>query len=606
VVVPLPAVRELFRVPRWALLVGVPLLVLGALVGVWAVDNYTHRGRVARNVSVAGETVGGMSDIELMERIDEIAERVSRTPILIETADGSSEWTAGELGIGVDTAATFAAVKDTGSSSSPLTWFATLNGTSKVEVLLNVDLDQARDVLQATDVLRTEPVEPTIETDGDALTVIPGLPGQGIDVEDVIEKLPTAVDRGGNPIVVQADLEIVPTRLEVSDLEPAVAETNAVIARPIVVQVNEFITAIPPDMMASWYRSAVTDEGAVIELDVDAIQPDLEELMQPGGTGSGIAAFDIVDGDVEIVSSNGGTVCCAPNAPFVVLRAMNQGLTDSPHVLPTRPAVPREGVEELEALGIIEQVATFTTHHPCCQSRVDNIQRFADLVRGAVILPGESLSLNEHVGRRTRENGFVAGGFISRGVLVQDIGGGVSQFATTIFNTAFFAGLDFDTYQAHSIYFSRYPYGREATISFPVPDLKIHNSTEYGVLIWTSYTPTSITVDMYSTKHIDVVEDEPRTTFQGQCRRATTRRTRTYADGREVVDSVFAVYRPGEGLNCDGSASDPSLTSTTTTTLPDTSVPPTTPPSTTAPPTTPPPTTAPPTTTTAAPPTTGG
>jgi len=580
--------------------VGLPLLALAALMGVWAVDNYMHQGRVARNVSVAGETVGGMEDHELIERIDEIAERVSRTPILIETADGSSEWTAGELGVAVDTAATFDAVKDLGTASSPLTWFATLNGTSKVEVSLTVDLDQAREVLQATDVLRTEPVEPTIETDGGSLTIIRGLPGQGIDIEDVIEKLPAAVDRGGNPIVVQADLEIVPTRLEVSDLEPAVAETNAVLARQITVSVNEYATPIPAEMMAGWYRSEVTDEGAVIELDVEAIQPDLEELMGPGATGSGIAAFDIVGGAVEIVSSDGGTVCCAPNAPYVVLRAMNRGLTDVTHALPTRPAVPREGVEELEALGVVEMVSSFTTFHPCCQSRVTNIQRFADIMHGALILPGESLSLNEFVGRRTRENGFVAGGFISRGVLVEDIGGGVSQFATTIFNTAFFAGLDFDTYQAHSIYFSRYPYGREATISFPVPDLKIHNSTEYGVLIWTSYTPTSITVDMYSTKHIDVVAEEPRTTFQADCRRATTRRIRTYPDEREVIDSVFAVYRPEEGLNCDGSVSDPSLTSTTTTSVPEATGPATT----TPPPTTPPPTTPPPTTATA--PTTGG
>ena len=122
-----------------------------------------------------------------------------------------------------------------------------------------------------------------------------------------------------------------------------VAETNAVLARQITVSVNEYATPIPAEMMAGWYRSEVTDEGAVIELDVEAIQPDLEELMGPGATGSGIAAFDIVGGAVEIVSSDGGTVCCAPNAPYVVLRAMNRGLTDVTHALPTRPAVPREG-----------------------------------------------------------------------------------------------------------------------------------------------------------------------------------------------------------------------------------------------------------------------
>src|SRR5690606_41819913 len=63
--------------------------------------------------------------------------------------------------------------------------------------------------------------------------------------------------------------------------------------------------------------------------------------------------------------------------------------------------------------------------------------------------------------------------------LVPTVGGGVSQFATTLFNAAFFAGFDFLDYQSHSIYFSRYPYGREATISWPAPDLKIQNTTDY-------------------------------------------------------------------------------------------------------------------------------
>lgn len=590
--------RELFRVPRWVLLLGLPLLSFGALAAIWAVDSYMHRGKVARNVSVAGETVGGLDDDELRSRIGQIAERVSRTPILIETADGSSRWTAGELGVGVDAAATFDAVKTAGGGpTGPLTWISALNGTSKVEIQLTVDLEQARSALQATDVLRTEPIEPSIDSEGGQLSIVEGLPGQGIDVEDVILKLPAAVEEGGNPIVVAAALETVPPRLTAADLEPSVAEINALISTELTVQVNDFAVVLPPEVVAGWFTSEVTNDGAAIDLDIGRIMPDLESVLAGGATGSGIAAFDIVDGEVEIVSSDGGTVCCADNAPYVVVRALNRGLTDEIHVLPTRPAVPQEGVEELEALGVIDLVGSFTTQHPCCQNRVENIQRFADLMRGAVILPGESISLNGHVGKRTVENGFTSGGFISKGVLVQDIGGGVSQFATTIFNAAFFAGLDFDTYQAHSIYFSRYPYGREATISFPAPDLEIHNSTPYGVLIWTSYTPTSITVEMYSTKHIDVVAEDPVTTFQAQCRRATTRRVRTYQDGREVIDSVFAVYRPGEGKNCDGSASDPSLTTTTTTTeAPTTTLPAETTAPTTAAPTTEAPTTAAPTT----------
>ncbi len=71
------------------------------------------------------------------------------------------------------------------------------------------------------------------------------------------------------------------------------------------------------------------------------------------------------------------------------------------------------------------------------------------------------------------------------------------QFATTLFNAAFFGGLDFVQYQPHSIYIDRYPFGREATVSWPSVDLKLSNPTEYPVLIWTEYTPTSITVKLF-------------------------------------------------------------------------------------------------------------
>jgi hypothetical protein len=73
----------------------------------------------------------------------------------------------------------------------------------------------------------------------------------------------------------------------------------------------------------------------------------------------------------------------------------------------------------------------------------------------------------------------------------------VSQFATTMFNAIFLAGYDVIERQPHSYYFSRYPHGKDATLSFPKPDLAFRNDTEAAVLIDTSYTGTSITVRFY-------------------------------------------------------------------------------------------------------------
>ncbi|MYB04142.1 MAG: hypothetical protein F4Y13_08175, partial [Acidimicrobiaceae bacterium] len=144
-----------------------------------------------------------------------------------------------------------------------------------------------------------------------------------------------------------------------------------------------------------------------------------------------------------------------------------------------------------------------------------------------------------------------------------------------LFNAAFFAGLDFIDYQSHSIYLSRYPYGREATVSYPAPDLIVENNTPYGVMLWPTTGDSSIAVRLYSTPWVLADQtnqwSEPRGT---SCTRVVTERTRTWLeDGRSETDTVRALYRP-EGLNCDGTPSVTTTTTTTTTIAPESTIPP--------------------------------
>ena len=74
------------------------------------------------------------------------------------------------------------------------------------------------------------------------------------------------------------------------------------------------------------------------------------------------------------------------------------------------------GIEWAKSLGIVEVIGEFTTNYQPNQTRNINIQRIAELTQGAVIEPGGEFSINDYVGRRTRENGFVDAGVISNGV----------------------------------------------------------------------------------------------------------------------------------------------------------------------------------------------
>ena len=147
-------------------------------------------------------------------------------------------------------------------------------------------------------------------------------------------------------------------------------------------------------------------------------------------------------------------------------------------------------------------VSTFTTYYTPGQSRNTNIQLIADATDGAIVAPGATFSLNDHVGQRTIEKGYVRAGAIINGEVYCcdspiNIGGGTSQFATTLYNAIFFGGYEDVYHRPHSIYFSRYPMGREATLGWTGPDVKFRNDTSTSVMIDTSHDRNSVTVDFW-------------------------------------------------------------------------------------------------------------
>jgi len=132
--------------------------------------------------------------------------------------------------------------------------------------------------------------------------------------------------------------------------------------------------------------------------------------------------------------------------------------------------------EMAEAMGPLGEVSAFTTNYPCCQSRVTNIQLLADAIGGSIVMPGDTFSINDTAGERTTAGGYVRAGAIINGRIQCceskiNIGGGTSQFATTFYNAVFFACYEDVFHQPHSLYFSRYPFVREATLGWPMPDV---------------------------------------------------------------------------------------------------------------------------------------
>ena len=150
------------------------------------------------------------------------------------------------------------------------------------------------------------------------------------------------------------------------------------------------------------------------------------------------------------------------------------------------------------------RISSFTTRFPAGQPRVHNIRLAAKLINGTYIPPGRQFSMNGILGERTKAKGYIEAGIIRGGRAATSYGGGISQVSTTIFNAAFFSGMQLDAWTPHYYYISRYPEGREATISWPDLHNKFTNTTDGGVLIEVTTTRSSITVTFWGTKKYDV------------------------------------------------------------------------------------------------------
>ncbi len=592
---------------RWPLLgAGVPLGLFLLLVAAWGIDSLVSADRVVRGVVVENTDLGGLTEDDVVNAGTDLTTRLSSEPLTITAGDVSVSTDPVSAGASIDgdqlAADALAARRGGFFLLRPFRWVGTFFSEETIEAHYVYDASTAD---QATmDLLNPaldKPSDPELALSGNQLKVIPGSDGAIVEPNLLALALPTILD-GGAPYSVKLPTVPLHPDLESSVLEAVAREANDATTETILIQVLDSEVEFDAKEIRSWISLDLNSGSPDWLIDGELASAALRPLFPTLGDEGQQAAFNVVDGRPIIIPASESVICCNEQTGELLKTGLLAAkIVDDPddnlddeakgdNVIELRkirlePSITGsdEGVAELEALGIVEQISTFTTKHNCCENRVVNIQLMASIVRGHIIRPGERFDLNEVVGKRTSAAGFKPAGAIASGVLESQVGGGVSQFTTTIFNAAFFGGLDFNEYQSHSLYFSRYPKGREATISWPKPDFIITNPTEYGILVWPTWTDTTITVTLYSTKNVDVFcvksdgslvsgakdcSNSITSSSQGKCTRWTTKRQRVFANGDVIDDSVFAVYRPGQGLDCAGNSTVPTTTdpdATTTT-----------------------------------------
>lgn len=213
------------------------------------------------------------------------------------------------------------------------------------------------------------------------------------------------------------------------------------------------------------------------------------------------ARFKTSGGSVTIVPSREGVGPDFAQLALDLTKALKD-TTPAGRTVVLHPTVaqPSLTTERARAMNIHERISTFTTtYSSSASSRVNNIHVLGNALDGKLVAPGATFSFNGAVGERTAAKGYQEANAIVKGKLVPQLGGGICQVATTMFNSVFFSGLPITQRENHSFYISHYPTGRDATVSWGGPDLRWKNTTPDWVLVSVSYTSDSITISLYGT-----------------------------------------------------------------------------------------------------------
>ncbi len=175
--------------------------------------------------------------------------------------------------------------------------------------------------------------------------------------------------------------------------------------------------------------------------------------------------------------------------------------------IPMYPVYPKVDSELLSDVRSIRIGRYITSFNPRNKKRSTNIKLAVEAINNYVIFPGETFSFNKVVGKRTSEKGYEKAKVIVRGEYAEDIGGGICQVSSTLFNAVDSAGLKIVQRFSHSRHVPYIPPGRDATVSWYGPDFEFKNMYNQPILIQARTLGNLLVIKLYSS---EVIEYQPK------------------------------------------------------------------------------------------------
>jgi vancomycin resistance protein YoaR len=474
------------------------LLILGDLA---LAHNRIHPG-----VTILGHEVGRQTREEASAALQELVDRAARAPLTLAGEGQSWEVLPADLGTAIDVQTTVAEAygltRNSNFASDLVTRFSLYMSPQELPVRATIDAALMDDLLRRLgEALDKPPVNASLKVEGQDVSVVEGTPGLVVDQAGLRESLKTLLFS-----LEQAEVPIPTKRLDpaiqASHTEEAAAQARAMMTGPVELRSGENSWTLSPETLRGLLDFRVEGEGGterlVTFISAEKAGSFFDEVAKAVNVSPKNATWETNGTTASIVPAVTGKTLDREKTAVAVTEAARSSEQRLAQVQAVE-AQPDRTTERAKEMGIASKLGAFTTEFGGSDNRRDNVQHAAKLISGTLIGPGEEFDFDRVVGQRTTENGFKTAPAIISGRLEDTLGGGICQVATTLFNAAFFAGLDITSRRNHSLYISHYPKGRDATVSWGGPAFRFRNDTSNWILIKAASSRSSLTFVIYGT-----------------------------------------------------------------------------------------------------------
>ena len=239
------------------------------------------------------------------------------------------------------------------------------------------------------------------------------------------------------------------------------------------------------------YYTVTTYDRDVVRQIVDGIAA----AVNRDPVNASVATFDTSSKTFTFNSDESGVYIDADAIYQQVTGLLDSGVYQD--TIYVEPQVLLASVTRAELMNSFGKISSFTTETTSSANRNTNIRLSAEAITNQTVLPGETFSFNQATGQRTAEKGYKPAAAIAGGETFDEIGGGVCQTSSTLFNAVARANLTIVEREPHAWPSNYVEKGEDATVNWPNLDFRFRNDTEWPIFIVAWYSNRKVTVEIY-------------------------------------------------------------------------------------------------------------